>query len=401
MLSKKMPAVYDRHHIWVGKYRFDLRSWRVGNILLPMEEVYLYRQITEHIRREILSGVLKPGDQLPSVKQMAARWDCTVGTAQHAYQELVRQGLVTSRPGQGTRVVDGLPVGASAGEPLRRLALVNRAEAFLLETLTAGYTMEETESAVRQALERWQVAVSQPIPEHSGELRFAGSHDPVVSWLAGHFNEIAAGYSLACEFSGSLGGLLALVEGKADIAGCHLLDEQSGEYNLPFVRRFFPSQKVALVTLAHRRLGLILPPGNPAGVSGLADLRDLRLRLANRQPGSGTRVWLDQALRRLGIAPDDIAGYQEAWMTHSAVARQVAEGQADVGIGLEAAARSYSLDFILLTHERYDLVLTDAGMQLLPARRLIDWLGSPEGRQAIETLGGHDTRDTGRVEWCE
>jgi molybdate-binding protein/DNA-binding transcriptional regulator YhcF (GntR family) len=365
-----------------------------------MEEVYLYRQITEHIRREIQSGVLKPGDRLPSVKQMAARWDCTVGTAQRAYQELARQGLVTSRPGQGTRVVGNWPASSAGGEPLRRLALVNRAETFLLETLTAGYTMEEVESAVRQALERWQVAKSQPLPVHSGELRFAGSHDPVISWLAGHFHEIAPGFSLTCEFSGSLGGLLALAEGKVDVAGCHLLDEQSGDYNLPFVRRFFPSQRVALVTLAHRRLGLILPPGNPAGVSGLADLRERRLWLANRQPGSGTRVWLDQALRRLGIAPDDLAGYQEAWMTHSAVARQVAEGQADVGVGLEAAARSYGLDFIPLTHERYDLVLSEGGMQLLPARRLIDWLGSPEGRQAIEAHGGHDTRDTGRVSWC-
>lgn len=377
-----------------------LRSRRVGNILLTMEEVYLYRQITEYIRREIQSGALKPGDRLPSVKQMAARWDCTVGTAQRAYQELARQGLVTSRPGQGTRVIGSWPAGAATVDPLRRISLVNRAEAFLLETLTAGYTKEEAESAIRQALERWQVAKSQPPVDHAGSLHFAGSHDPVISWLASNFSEIAPGYSLACEFNGSLGGLLALAESKADLAGCHLLDEQSGEYNLPFVRRFFPSQKVALVTLAHRRLGLILPPGNPAGVIGLADLRDRRLRLANRQPGSGTRVWLDQALHRLDIAPEAIAGYQEAWMTHSAVARQVAEGQADVGVGLEAAARSYGLDFILLAHERYDLVLTEAGMQLLPARRLIDWLESPEGRQAIEANGGHDTRATGRIEWC-
>ena len=377
-----------------------MRSGGVGNILQAMEEVYLYRQIIEHVRQQILSGALKPGDHLPSVKQMAARWDCTIGTVQRAYQELVRQGLVTSRPGQGTRVVESPPAGAATGEPLRRAALVNRAEAFLLETLTAGYSIEEAESAVRQALERWQIAERRPHVDSAGCLHFAGSHDPVVSWLAGHFEDIAPGYTLACEFSGSLGGLLALAEGKVEVAGCHLLDEESGAYNLPFVRRFFPSQKVALVTLAHRRLGLILPSGNPFAVRGLADIREHRLRLANRQPGSGTRVWLDQALRRAGIAPEDIVGYQEAWMTHSAVARQVAGGLADVGIGLEAAARSYGLDFILLIHERYDLVLAESGTRLAPAQQLIDWLQGPVARKTIAALAGHDVQETGRVAWC-
>jgi putative molybdopterin biosynthesis protein len=268
-----------------------------------------------------------------------------------------------------------------------------------LEVLTAGYSIEEVDGAVRQALERWRIAELQPPRNDTGRLRFAGSHDPVISWLVSHFEEIAPGFTLACEFSGSLAGLLSLVEGRAEIAGCHLLDDESGLYNLPFVRHFFPSQKVALVTLAHRRLGWILPAGNPASVLTLAELRARRLRLANRQPGSGTRVWLDLALRQAGIPPDDILGYQETWMTHSAVARQVATGQADVGIGLEAAARSYGLDFILLTRERYDLVLTQAAMQLAPVLRLVDWLQGPAAREVIEALGGYDTEATGQVEW--
>jgi putative molybdopterin biosynthesis protein len=364
-----------------------------------MEEAYLYQQIAEHTRREILSGALKPGDRLPSVKQMAARWDCTIGTVQRAYQELVRQGLVTSRQGQGTRVVENMPEGTGAGQPLRRAALVNRAEAFLLEVLTAGYSIEEVDGAVRQALERWQVAERQPPRKAAGHLRFAGSHDPVISWMASHFDEIAPGYSLACEFSGSLAGLLSLAEGKAEIAGCHLLDEESGLYNLPFVRRIFPSQKVALVTLAHRRLGWILPAGNPVSVRTLAELRDRRLRLANRQPGSGTRVWLDLALRQAGILPEEILGYQDTWMTHSAVARQVATGQADVGIGLEAAARSYALDFVLLTLERYDLVIPEVSMKLEPIRLLVGWLQGQAAREVIDAVGGYDTQATGQVEW--
>ena len=106
-----------------------------------MDESHLYRKITEAIRQEISSSSLKPGDRLPTVREMAARWDCTVGTVQHAYQELARQGLVTSRSGQGTRVVENPQL---RGETVfRRAALVHRAEAFLLEVMTAGYGLTE------------------------------------------------------------------------------------------------------------------------------------------------------------------------------------------------------------------------------------------------------------------
>jgi putative molybdopterin biosynthesis protein len=364
-----------------------------------MEEPFLYRQISEQVRKDILSGALKPGDRLPSVQQMAARWDCTIGTVQRAYQDLVRHGLVVSRPGQGTRVADFSAATAGPGQPLRHAALVNRSEAFLLEMLSAGYSLQEIDGALRQASERWRIAEQQVAPAEAGRLRFVGSHDPLISWLAGNFGEIVPGYTITCEFSGSLGGLLALAEGKADLAGCHLLDEESGEYNLPFVRRFFPAQRIALVTLAHRRLGLILPPGNPDAVISLADLRERGLRLANRQPGSGTRVWLDQALHQAGIRPDEIPGYQDTWMTHSAVARQVAQGDARAGIGLETAARSYGLDFILLARERYDLVLLESSMGLSPVSRLISWLQSAQAGEMLAGLGGYDAHATGQVVW--
>ena len=364
-----------------------------------MDETHLYRRIAEHTRQEILNGVLKPGDRLPSVKEMAARWGCTIGTIQHAYRELAVQGLITSRAGQGTRVVDKLPANVSAMESLRRASLVNRAEAFLLEMLTAGYSTQEVDGAVRQALERWRVAEPQGTSVDVGHLRFAGSHDPVISWLASHFSEIAPGFTLECQYSGSLGGLLALADGRADIAGCHLWDQESDQYNLPFVRRFFPGRRVALVTLAHRCLGLLLPPGNPAGITGLLDLQRPGLRFANRQPGSGTRVWLDLALAQIGIEPAGIQGYQEELMTHSAVARRVAEGQADAGIGLEAAARSYGLDFILLTSERYDLVILGTTMQLEPLQNLVVWLEGLDARKRIESFGGYDPRETGQVVW--
>jgi molybdate-binding protein/DNA-binding transcriptional regulator YhcF (GntR family) len=363
-----------------------------------MDEPHLYRQISESIRQEILNGRWKAGDRLPSVREMAEQWNCTIGTIQHAYRELAQQGLVTSRAGQGTRVVESPPALKEA-TPLRRAMLIHRAEAFLLEVLTGGYSLDEVDQAMRQAMDRWRMVERQEAPRNERVLRFSGSHDLALTWLASHFPEIAPGYSLEIQFSGSLGGLIALAEGKADLAGCHLWDEESGLYNTPFIRRLLPGKRMAVVTLASRRLGLILPPGNPAEIQGLADLARPGLRFTNRQSGSGTRVWLDIALRRLGIDSGRIAGYESEKMTHSAVAQAVAEDEADAGIGLEGAALSYGLDFLFLTYDRYDLVVPEAMMETPAMAALVAWLNRPATRQVIESLGGYDAGSTGQVEW--
>ena len=362
-----------------------------------MGETHLYRKIAEEIRREILQGRLKPGDRLPSVRQTAAEWDCTVGTVQRAYQELATLGLVVSRPGQGTHVVSSpQPAGDSV---LRWANLVHRSEAFLLEVLTAGYSPEEIDVAIRQAMERWQVIVQQPVPTESHTLLFTGSHDPVLTWLAAHFPEIVPDSRLQLGFSGSLGGLIALAEGKADLAGCHLWDVESDSYNEPFVRRLLPGKKTALVTLAYRRLGLIVAPGNPCKVRGLEDLVHPEICFVNRQAGSGTRVWLDAALRRLGIDSSRIQGYDDERMTHSEVAATVAEGQADAGFGLETAAISYGLDFIFLVRERYDLVIPAENLEKASVALLVGWLAGEKAKQIISRFGGYEAGDTGRLRW--
>jgi putative molybdopterin biosynthesis protein len=362
-----------------------------------MEETFLYRRIADDVRRQILHAELKPGDRLPPVREMVARWNCTIGTVQHAYQELARQGLVVSHAGQGTRVVERQP--GLDETPLRRAALIHRAEAFLLEVLTAGYLPVDVEGAVRQALDRWRV-VSQTASRPVGEvLHFTGSHDLVVAWLATHFGEIAPGYSLQLNFSGSLGGLIALAEGSADLAGCHLWDEETDTYNLPFVRRLLPGRRVALVTLAHRQIGLMVPPGNPAGVQGLADLARPGLRFINRQSGSGTRVWLDAMLHRQGIQSTSVLGYSTEKMTHSEIANAIAEGLADVGLGLEAAGHPYGLGFIPLTQEQYDLVIPAQLFDSPLWQVLVDWLKSPAAHQVISALAGYTVTHTGDVQW--
>ena len=364
-----------------------------------MEESYLYRQISAAIRQQILQGELKPGDRLPSVRAMLVRWKCTIGTVQHAYQELTTQGLITSHVGQGTRVVENLP--SQDDTPLRRAAVIHRAEAFLLEVLTAGYTPSEVEDAVRQALDRWRTVSLQSAVPTANTLLFSGSHDLAVAWLATHFPEIVPGHSLHINFTGSLGGLIALAEGKADLAGCHLWDAESETYNLPFIRRLLPGQRLAVVTLAHRRLGLITQPGNPAQLHGLAELTRPGLRFVNRQSGSGTRVWLDSQLRRLGISPTSLTGYAAEKNTHSEVARAIAENQADAGLGLEGAARLYGLDFVFLSKERYDLVFLADRFAQPAVQALVRWLKEPKFQEILTQLGGYDNQSTGAIQFVE
>jgi molybdate-binding protein/DNA-binding transcriptional regulator YhcF (GntR family) len=362
-----------------------------------MDEPYLYQQIAEQIRTEILSGKLKPGERLPSVRQLCARWNCTPGTVQRAYHELGQHGLLVSQAGKGTRVAGAITAADAQALPaLRRASLVHRCEGFLLETLTAGYDLPAIQQAFELALDRWRVQVL----EHEGRpaattLRFAGSHDMVVNALAQRLGEWVPGAALTVSIRGSMGGLETLAAGQADLAGCHLWDAETDSYNLPYVRRLLPGKEVFVVTLAHRRLGLIVPPGNQDHIRQLADLARPGLRFVNRQPGSGTRVWLDAMLARLGIAAGQIEGYGDEKMTHSEVARAVAEGRAGAGLGLETAAVAYGLDFVFLTRERYDLVLLAETAGREPVRRLLDWLVSPEAKDFVNQFKGYEGAETG------
>lgn len=358
----------------------------------------LYQQIAESVRQEILSGTLAPGDLLPPVRAMAARWECTSGTVQRAYGELAREGLITSRAGQGTRVT-ATPHGPASGRaPLRWAGLVNQAERFLLEMMAAGHDPGDVARAVDLAIERWRSLAPHPQPGVEGVVRFAGSHDPAIDLLARRLGDLAPGHLLKVSFTGSLGGLIALAQGEADVAGCHLWDEECDCYNVPFVRRLLPGRPAVLLTLAQRRLGLIVAPGNPAAIAGLESLASGKVRLVNRQRGSGTRVWLDARLGRLGIDPGLVAGYEHEVTTHSAVATAVADGQADMGLGVETAALARDLGFVPLARERYDLVMLEQVWRWPAIQALAAWLRSPDAAQALAELGGYDTTASGAVE---
>lgn len=365
---------------------------------------FLYVEIAESIRRRIAAGELQPGDKLPPVRDMARRWGCTPGTVSRAYTQLAQDGLVAGRRGAGTCV---LPNALQADRPTWRwVSLVNRAEQFLLEAIGSGHTPAQAESALSVAIARWQdlrrEGVPQPEPEDrdaAAGLRFSGSHDLAVELLSQMLTEETPEVRLSVEYVGSLGGLMALAQGEADVAGAHLWDETSDTYNAPFIRRLLPGRRVALVTLAHRSLGLITPPGNPQGLRCLGDLARPDVCLVNRQSGSGTRVWLDAQLKAAGMSPESVPGYDREELTHLAVARAIHDEEATVGLGIRAAASAYGLDFVLLTKERYDLVLPEGVWEAPGAQALIDVIRSPRFKEAIVALGGYDTSETGREVW--
>lgn len=357
----------------------------------------LFQTIATSIRDDILSKRLKAGELLPSVREMAQKWHCAPGTMVRAYKELSRQGLVISHSKRGTRVSDQLP--DQNQTPIRRAMLLNRTETFLLESISAGYAITEVEQTLRIALDHWRTYISEPVPAQPNVLRFVGSHDPAVALMADRYHKIAPNFSLHLTFTGSLGGLIALAEKNADLAGCHLWDEDTNTYNVPFVHKLLPGQKVVLLTIAHRYVGLIFQSGNPLGIHSLNDLTKVGVRIVNRQQGSGTRVWLDAQMRRAGINPSNIAGYDDEKMTHSDVALAISNGSANIGLGVESAALAFGLGFKKLVTERYDLVIPADKWEMESIQALKRWLIMPQSKSAISSLGGYDTHQTGKITW--
>jgi putative molybdopterin biosynthesis protein len=218
---------------------------------------------------------------------------------------------------------------------------------------------------------------------------FSGSHDLALEAAAGSLSKYVNLLSLPV---GSLDGLMNLRQGLCHLSGAHLLDE-NGEYNLPYIRRFFPDRDVKVITLANRTQGLMLQTGNSKGIQGISDLANTQVRFVNRNLGSGTRLWLDGELKKAGIPPDAIRGYDRVVKTHSEAAVSIKGGKADVALGLQAAAHVHGLDFIPLFEERYDLVLPGGAQKTLAP--LLDYLQTREFQRAAEALTGYATAHSG------
>lgn len=222
-----------------------------------------------------------------------------------------------------------------------------------------------------------------------------GSHDMTLDVMA---QFLAARHRrLISANVGSLGGLIALRRGETHLAGSHLLDAESGEYNLPSIREYLPGVPVRVVALVGREQGLLVARGNPKGIHTLGDLTNPEVRFVNRQRGAGTRVLLDYQLHQLGIPQASISGYPQEEYTHLSVAAAVASGRADCGMAIAAAAQALGLDFMPLFKERYDLVIPLEYADSALLAPLMDLLTDTEFRKMVAALPGYDLAPMGEV----
>ncbi len=242
-----------------------------------------------------------------------------------------------------------------------------------------------------------EIELRKPPEEIDNTILAIGSHDLALDLLASILHKYYPALRLSSAHVGSLGGLLALKRGEAHIAGCHLLDEETGEYNKSSIRQVLNGRETVLMNLVYRDQGLMVPRGNPKNITSLNDLSRPDVVFINRQPGSGTRVLLDYKLKQAGIDPAGIKGYSREDSTHTGVAAAVMSGAADVGLGIMAAAKALGLDFIPLLKERYDLAIPREYYESEFLQPLLEVIRGVEFKEIVSSLGGYDTSEMGKV----
>jgi excisionase family DNA binding protein len=227
-------------------------------------------------------------------------------------------------------------------------------------------------------------------------LLAAGSDDPSLAILHDLYEAQTQRASFFMTTVGSSGGLAALRSGVADFATAHLLEPARAAADDLAAQQLFPAD-AAVVELFYRELGLLVPPGNPKEIKSLRDLARPKLRIINRQPGSGTRIYLDQELSRARLNAGKISGYDTAVSTHFEVGLGILRGAADVGLATRTTAGLLGLDFVPLTRERFDLLVPKDRFFTQGIQVLLGIIGSREFRERVGALGGYDVTESGRI----
>ena len=224
-----------------------------------------------------------------------------------------------------------------------------------------------------------------------------GSHDPLLDELGDMLHVDDADVYMSSSHVGSMGGIMAIRRGEAHVAGCHLLDTATGEYNLSFMRKYFPKGGVKLVRCVGRQQGMMVAKGNPLKIESFSDIAKPGVRYVNRQKGSGTRILTDYLCKQNALNADAIYGYDREELTHNSVAVQIASASADAGMGIYSAAKLYDLDFIPICIEEYDLIIPDHAWDTPHVQKLIETLKSDTFKEKIMALGGYTVDNPGEV----
>lgn len=220
--------------------------------------------------------------------------------------------------------------------------------------------------------------------------------DLVLDILGKHIEKNSA-YKPLRAFSGSLNSLISMYNGEGDIVSLHLFDGDTGEYNLPYIKKILVGYPFILINLLSRKAGLYVQKGNPLNLTSWKDLNRMNVKIINREKGSGARILLDEQLRIHEIPSRNINGYHHEETSHLSVASAVSAGTADVAVGIEKAAKIVGVDFVPLITERYDLVIIKTPESEPLIRTVKEILSSELFQAEINTLGDYDTSETGKV----
>ena len=242
-----------------------------------------------------------------------------------------------------------------------------------------------------------EIILMRPREEIENTLVSIGSHDVLMDLVANIIHKNKKVMSLSSAHVGSLGGIMAIKKGECHLAPIHLLDEETGVYNLAYLKRYLSQEAVVLIKGVKRTQGMMLPKGNPKNVLGIADLTRNDIRFVNRQRGSGTRVLLDYLLKKNQIETENVLGYSREMNTHMMVASAVKSGSCDVGIGVLSAANMMDLDFIPIGDEEYDFVVLKKNLNDPRIETFISVLQSPEFETALNQLGGYGLENPGEI----
>ena len=246
--------------------------------------------------------------------------------------------------------------------------------------------------------EEVQIELLRPLTDVQSTLVVIGSHDNIIDVLANLLHKGRKAIRISSAHVGSMGGIMAIRRGEAHLAGSHLLDEESGEYNISFIKRFLADTKLQLINLCYRQQGLIVTQGNPLKIKGFEDVAKNNLSFINRQNGAGTRLLTDKTLKDMGLNPSDINGYEHEEYTHMSVAAAIANGSVDCGMGILAAANALNLDFVPVAEERYDLIIPKQFMDDKKIQALLELIrNSDEFKTLVNSLGGYSLRDSGNI----
>ena len=252
-----------------------------------------------------------------------------------------------------------------------------------------GWIEANAKSGLEQAREK-----SGRIP---GALLASGSNDPVLDILQTCLRKAHPEFFVFSSNTGSMAGLSALGKGFTDIAWSHLLDPETGEYNIPYLEKLLPSVKAVVVNLFFRELGFVIARANPLGIARFEDLAREGVRFVNRQAGSGTRLLLDHHMGKAGIPADRISGYDQEVFTHIEVGLAILAGEADTGIATAAVSTLLGLDFIPITRERFDMICDQSVFFQKGVQALMETLGGEEFRKRVGHLGSYDFKTAGRI----